>query len=211
MSEWESDLVVLVADKNMEAGVRGLLSRREALGLPKIRYDVYVHVARDPGCFLGGHDFLRPMAGRTAHALVLFDRDGSGREQETRESLEELVTQRLSSSGWGDRAAAIVLDPELEVWVWSDSPHVGRVLGWIEAHPDVRAWLHEKGMWAEGESKPEDPKAAVERVLRHVRKPRSSAMYGKLAAAVSLQRCTDPSFLRLREVLAGWFAEDTRS
>ena len=211
MSEWESDLVVLVADKNMEAGVQGLLSRREALGLRKIRYEVYVHVRRDPGCFLGGHDFLRPMAGRTAHALILFDRDGSGREQTTRESLEQLVTRRLASSGWDDRAAAIVIDPELEVWVWSDSPHVGRVFGWGEVRPDLQTWLREKGMWVEGESKPEDPKAAVERVLRHVRKPRSSAMYGQLARKVSFQRCTDPSFLRFREVLAGWFAEDTRS
>ncbi|MCH8217845.1 MAG: hypothetical protein IH892_13870 [Planctomycetes bacterium] len=210
MNGRESDLVVLVADKNMEASVRGLLSRREALGLRQIRYEIYVHVRRDPGCFLGGHDFLRPMAGRTAHALVLFDRIGSGREKNTRESLEDLVTGRLASSGWDDRAAAIVIDPELEVWVWSDSPHVGRVLGWREAYPDVQTWLRERGMWAEGERKPEDPKAAVERVLRHVRKPRSSAMYGKLADLVSFQRCTDPSFLRLRQILAGWFAEDTR-
>ena len=210
MNGWESDLVVLVADKNMEASVRGLLSRRQALGLRQIRYEVYVHVGRDPGCFLSGHDFLRPMAGRTAHALVLFDRIGSGREQNTRESLEDLVTGRLASSGWDDRAAAIVIDPELEVWVWSDSPHVGRVLGWREAHPDVQTWLREEGMWLEGERKPEDPKASVERVLHHVRKPRSSAMYGKLANSVSFQRCTDPSFLRFRQVLAGWFAEDAR-
>lgn len=210
MNEWESDLVVLVADKNMEAGVRGLLSRRQALGLRQIRHEVYVHVERDPGCFHRGHDFLRPMAGRTAHGLILFDRVGSGQEQNTRESLEQLVTERLASSGWDGRATAIVLDPELEVWVWSDSPHVDRVLGWTETRPDLRTWLRDEGLWSEGERKPDDPKAAVEGVLRHVRKPRSSAIYEKLGTSVSFQRCTDPSFLRFRQVLAGWFAEDTR-
>ena len=46
------------------------------------------------------------------------------------ENLETEAEQRLSSSGWDDRAVAIVLDPELEIWVWSDSPEVDDVLGW---------------------------------------------------------------------------------
>ncbi|MCK4659830.1 MAG: hypothetical protein KAV82_09950 [Phycisphaerae bacterium] len=207
MSDWELDLVLLVPDKNMEATVRGLLSRRQALALRQFRFEVYVHVERDPGCFHRGHDFLRPMAGRCAHGLILFDRVGSGQEQETRESLEKLVTMRLASSGWGDRGRTIVLDPELEVWVWSDSPHVDRCLGWEGRCPNLRTWLRTEEMWLKGRSKPEDPKAAVERVLRRVRKPRSSALYEGLAKSVSLKGCTDPAFLKFRQLLAEWFPE----
>ncbi len=207
MSEWESDLAVLVPDKNMEAAVRGLLSRRRSLGLRPLRFEMYVHVERDPGCFLRGNDFLRPMAGRFAHGLILLDRVGSGQENKTRQSLEDLVTTRLASSGWGDRAKAIVLDPELEVWVWSDSPHVDRLLGWEGRRPDLRTWLRNERMWLAGESKPSDPKAAVQRVLRRVRKPRSSAVYEGLARSVSLRNCTDPAFVRFRQLLAEWFPE----
>ena len=207
MSGWESDLVVLVADKNMEAGVRGLLSRWQALGLREVRHEVHVHVERDPGCFHRGHDFLRPMAGRYAHSLILFDREGSGQEQQTRESLEKLVTRQLASAGWGDRAKAIVIDPELEVWVWSDSPHVARLLGWEGGRPNLRRWLADERMWLKGRNKPEDPKRAVERALRRARKPRSSALFRGLAENVSLRSCTDPAFLKFRQTLAEWFPE----
>ena len=210
MSAYESDLVVLVPCKDMKAAVCGLLSRPQALNLRPLRSDVFVHPERDPGCFRRGHDFLRPMAGRYAHGLVMFDRDGCGQERKSPESLEQLVTTRLASSGWHDRAAAIVLDPELEVWVWSDSPEVDRCLGWQGRQPNLRTWLQQdEDVWLEGAAKPKDPKEAVERALYHVRKPRSSAIYEQLAEAVSLRRCTDPAFSKFRQLLAEWFPEQS--
>jgi hypothetical protein len=47
----------------------------------------------------------------------------------------------------------------------------------------------------------------VETVLRTVRQPRSSGLYRKLAEKVSLERCTDPAFDKLRIVLRRWFPE----
>ena len=117
------------------------------------------------------------MTTRASHALVVFDREGSGHESDPVSDLEEEVTRRLAAAGWGDRAAAIAIDPELEVWVWSDSPHVDRCLGWEGEQPSLRAWLEEQGMWPPGEPKPQDPKLAVELALRRARKPRSSALY----------------------------------
>jgi len=125
--------------------------------------------------------------------------------------LESEVEQRLSTAGWGDRAAVVVIEPELEAWVWSDTPHVDEALGWKDKRPSLREWLISEGFLAEDDTKPGRPKEAMEKALRLARKKRSSAVYGQLAKRVSFQRCTDPSFLRLRQVLAGWFAEDTRS
>ena len=199
------DLVVLIADKNIEGALRGLLSRPQALGLSEISCDLYVHPERDPGCRLRGHHFLKPFAHRYAHALVVFDREGCGREDEERASLESQVEDRLSSSGWDDRAAAVVIDPELEIWVWNDSPHVESALGW-SGEMSLRGWLMQKGWLREGESKPAQPKTAVEEALRVARRPRSSSMYHELARKVGTDRCVDAAFLKLKQTLVRWFS-----
>ena len=202
MNACHKDLAVLVADKNMETTVRGLLPRSESLGIRKIAFDIFVHPQRDPGCFRRGHDFLRPMVNRYAHALLLFDREGSGQERKTR---DVMVSARLAGAGWADRAAAVVLDPELETWVWSDSPEVDRGLGWEGRQTSLRDWLEQQGVWPAGQQKPTDPKDAVERALRHVRLARSSSIYGRLAGAVSLRRCQDASLAAFRNHLQNWF------
>lgn len=199
------DLIVLVPGGNDLETVKGLLSRPEALGIREVAFEVVPHAKHDPGCFLQSPDFLRSYAGRYRHALVLFDREGSGREEKSREALEEDLERRLSAAGWENRAAAVVMDPELEVWIWSDSPHVDEVLGWKYRRPTLRSWLVEAGFLTEGELKPERPKEAVEKALRLARKPRSSARYRQLAERVSFHRCEDPAFQKLKEVLQGWF------
>jgi len=100
---------------------------------------------------------------------------------------------------------AIVLDPELEAWVWSDSPQVDRTLGWAERSPNLRTWLEEQQLWPADIPKPHDPKHAMERALRAVRKRRSPALLRQLAERVSLRRCSDPAFIRLKTTLQRWF------
>jgi hypothetical protein len=203
-SGWESDLVVLVPDKDMESAIAGLLSRHQALGIRQIKFKIHVHPWRDSGCFLNSHNFLCLMTNRYAHALVLFDHDGCGQEGQSRESLEEMVERQLSDAGWDDRAAVIVLDPELEIWVWSSSPHVDRCLGWEGKQPKLRHWLCSQELWLENTSKPTDPKKAVEQALRKAQKPRSSSLYEQLAKAVSLQGCTDQAFAKFKAVMQRW-------
>lgn len=180
MSGWNHDLVVLVADACMEAALRGILGRHRSLPIRPVRVDYHTHVERDPGCLLRGHDFLRPLASQYAHGLVVFDREGCGEEASSRVAL-------------------------LEVWVWSDSPHVEDVLGWHDRTDSLREWLTSQGLLHQGHPKPERPKEAVERTLRLVRKPPSSQIYSQLATHVSLDRCTDPAFLKLRRLLTTWF------
>ncbi len=200
-----TDLVVLAADKQMESAIRGLLRREAALGIRTPSFDVFVHPERDPGCLTHAHELLRPLSTRYARALVMLDRLGSGKHELPCEVLEKDIEDRLCRSGWGDRAAAIVLDPELEVWVWSKSLHVDRILGWEGRTPDLWTWLREKGFLLPGHVKPQRPKEAMEEALRVARKPRSSAIYRDLAESVSLARCTDRAFTKLRQLLASWF------
>ena len=120
--QYIKDLVILVADKNMEFALKGILSRYHSMKIRDITREIYVHPEKDPGCLLRGHLFMRPFVNRFAHALVLLDRVGSGQERSARDELEIEIDKRLSSSGWGDRASAVVIEPELDIWVWSDSP-----------------------------------------------------------------------------------------
>jgi hypothetical protein len=199
------DLVLLVADKNMEASLKGLLSRFQALGLRQLTFDLYVHPERDPGCLLRAHEFLRPFVNRYERALVLLDHEGCGREAVERSMLELELERRLGEGGWAGRAAAVVISPELENWVWSDSPHIDRALGWDTQTVPLRTWLREKGLLEIEAAKPARPKEAVELVLFTARKPRSSSIYFGLAQLVSTDRCTDPAFLKLRSCLREWY------
>ena len=204
-ADCEGDLVILVPGRDEQAALEGILARHEALGFRPISAEFQRHPDRDPGCLLRAHEFLRPQANRFRHALVLFDRKGCGQEGKGRAGLEHEVESRLSASGWGDRAAVVVIDPELEVWVWSDSPHVEAHLGWEGREPDLHTWMLQEGFLQQDQAKPARPREAVDRVLRVARKRRSSSIYRQLAQDVSLTRCEDPAFLKLRETLRSWF------
>lgn len=170
-------------------------------------FDLYVHPERDPGCLLRAPDFLRPFANRYERALVLLDHDGCGRATEERSKLESDLEKRLAEAGWEERVAAIVISPELESWVWSDSPKVDLALGWEGKTPPLREWLREKSLLKAGAVKPFQPKRAVELALRTVYKPRSSAIYSEIAQEVSTERCIDPAFSKLRQHLREWFPQ----
>lgn len=199
-----TDLVLLVADKNIEHGVRGLLSRAEALGIRPLSSTTYVHPQRDPACAQKPHEFLRQFASDYDRALVMFDYQGCGRENRVPAQLEEDVRKLLSVNGWDGRADAVVIVPELEAWVFSTSPQVETCLAW-PGSPSLREWLEARGLWSQHQTKPADPKVALEAALAKLRRPRSSAIYEDLARLVSFGQCHDAAFNRFRTVLQEWF------
>jgi hypothetical protein len=202
------DLIALVADKDMESFLRGLLTRTNSLGVQPFGYDVFFHPGKDPGCLKKAHDFLRAFHRTYRHALVIFDREGCGSEDKSREELERLVENRLYQSGWENRGAAIVIDPELENWVWTNSPHVENALGWEGRIPNLRDWLvAERFLRSPAASKPSRPKEAIEKAMRIAKKPRSSSIYLQLAKTVTLTGCTDKAFLKFRQTISTWFTE----
>jgi hypothetical protein len=199
------DLVILAADKDLEFSLKGLLGRPEALGICPVNADIYVEPDHDPACALRGVEFLRNFQDQYRYALLMFDHEGSGKETAARKAIQAELNSALTVSGWGDRAEVIVLEPELEAWVWSDSLHVDDVAGWKDRDPKLRPWLVEQGWLNEGETKPSRPKEAFEAALRAARKPRSASLYKKLADNVGVRRCTDVSFGEFVAILRKWF------
>ncbi len=201
------ELIILVADKNMEHALKGVLSRPEALRIRAINPDIRVHPRRDPGCEKDGVEFLRNFSKKYCYALLLFDHKGSGKEQDEPNNLEEDLFDRFKRSSWGGRAKAIVLSPELEAWVWSNSPHVDKVIGWKNRQLSLRDWLTKQGYLQPGEAKPNEPKKAFEAALRETKKQRSSSLYEEIAKKVSLDQCEDRAFQRFKDILYEWFSQ----
>lgn len=196
------DIIILVADKNMEFAVKGILQRTPSLQIKEISYDIKVHNHRDPGIYKTAHDFLRIFTKKYSYALIMLDREGCGCNENVAQ-IAGNIQSRLDSSGWKERSKVIVLDPELEIWVWSDSPEVSACIGWDNG--ELRDWLQSEGHILPNTHKPQNPKRALENALRIKRKPRSSSIYGKIAERVSFKRCTDPAFQDFKSTLRQWF------
>lgn len=197
------DLIILAADKDLENALAGLLPRRQSLGIREVKADIQVHQEHDPGCARRGVPFLSIFARQYRHGLLIFDHQGSGREQTAPQELQNQLNEELAAA-WGERARAIVLAPELEAWVWNSSPHVATAINW-KGQPSLNNWLREQNWLGIGEDKPLQPKEAFRAALRYADTQPSAALYRQIAAKVSLSRCHDPAFQELRTILRLWF------
>lgn len=199
-----SDLVVVVADGGIEQAIRGILSRPHAVGIRELAGVEYPKLHKmDEGTYSAGHELAALYSDTHEHALVIFDLAWEGRPVDTASKMMEHVEENLQKT-WGSRARCVVIDPELESWVWSGSPHVADSLGW-NSISELRHWLEQNRLWAGDSVKPSDPKAAYLRAIREKKIPKSNAIFYKLASKVSFQRCIDPAFLRLTSTLREWF------
>lgn len=198
------DLYVLVADQDMVEALDGLLANHARLGIRPIDYAIAKHLQRDPGCRTDASQYLRGRIHDYHHALVVFDRNGCG-DDSSREEIQRTVERDLETNGWRDRSRVVVIDPELESWVWNGSNEVPKVLGWPGAYEQIKAWLVDEELWPSSSSKPPDPKKALRAVLRKRRKHVSSRLFGELARSITVRRCQDPAFAALTEILHHWF------
>ena len=198
------DLVVLVADNQIKVVVDALLDRPKAIGIRKISWRTIREFDSDPGCAKRGVIGLNRLRAEYKHALLVFDYEGSGVNSISTQELQAILNKELEKN-WGNKARAVILNPELEAWVWSDSPHVDKILGWKDKQTSLRKWLKEENWVSEGKSKPDRPKEAFEAALKIVGQVRNTELYGRLASNVSVKRCQDQSFLEFKQILKNWF------
>jgi hypothetical protein len=197
------DLVILVADKNMQFALKGALSRPIAMGIRPLSYEFRVHPGRDGGVRKTGPEILALERRVFNHALLILDFEGSGTELLAAPPLEHQLDARLQGH-WQDRARAIVIEPELDIWVWGSDNALEAAIGWSESL-HIRGWLQQRGFDFDKNGKPARPKEALEDALRKSRLPRSSAIYEHIANRISLHRCADRAFLRLKNQMVTWF------
>ncbi len=204
------ELIALAADKSIQLTIAEIIRRPNALGIHALAagsWDTLIHPTYDSGIVRTSHELLRSQSRLYRYALVICDLHGAGTIQ-ARTDVELRIERRLSECGWENRCSAVVIDPELEQWVWTDSPHVADVLGWHGRTPVLRGWLEAEGYWDPGRIKPATPQRALDAALRRVQKRRSSAIFQELARRVSFTTCIDPAFLKLKNTLQQWFPSD---
>ncbi len=199
------DLIVLTADKDMQQLLSGLLPRMPKVYASEVRkfsYDIKVHPFHD--CAYKDYgDFLRVFPQEYQYALTVLDYEGSGFHDPPVE-LSQTIENDLTHKGWQDKNACIVIEPELENWVWVDSPHLATAIDW-DSIDDLHEWLDKEGLKPLHQPKPNRPKEAFEKALYKSKMQRSSSIYKEIAEKASFKKCIDASFHKLRDTLKHWF------
>ena len=137
--------------------------------------------------------------------MIVLDHAWEGVPAASGAALEALIDEKLDEAGMADWAVPVVIEPELEAWVFSPSPHVPDVLGWKPSWSPIREALEERNLWVAADAKPTDPKAAIEYILGRTGKSRSASLFRRLARKVNTAGCRDRAFLRFKKLLQGWF------
>jgi hypothetical protein len=212
------DCIFLLADKNMQASIKGFFSKdrwRRALGCGSFDFEPRqdIHVAagdNDPGLYTRAHELLRPFIHTHRFAVIVLDAAWEGSPGAP--AIQDHISEQLESNGWAiDRFLVVVIEPELENWIWQASPHVAANLG-FDSIEDMRADAAVRANWPDGRYKPASPKETMEAVLRKKRIPRSSSIYQQITSKVSVKQCKDAAFQELTARLRVWFPpEDVAS
>jgi hypothetical protein len=77
------------------------------------------------------------------------------------------TADQLQRNGWAkDAVSVIVIEPELEAWLWAISPRVADMLGWQNERGGLRSLLTSRIRCDENSPKPSNPKEAMRQSLR---------------------------------------------
>lgn len=206
------ELIILVADGTMEAVFHAFFGReRWDLTLGCGPFDLWPQedifhdtLHTDGGVHKRAHELLRPYLNTHNRALVVIDQQFGG--DRPADEVRREILDRLEKNGWRGRCEIVVIDPELEVWLWQDKPQVSQALNF--SGPSLRAHLKETGEWPEDTVKPLDPKASLQTLIKPHRALKTKVVYSRIAKSVSVAGCTDQAFGRLASALRTWFPEE---
>ncbi len=207
------DLLVYVADGNMAEAVGGLLDRNQAhlvIGCAPFTFDsrIDIKIAKgqnDPGVYTRADALMQPYATEYARAVVIIDEEWEGSPGAA--AISERLREHLSAAGWPqERTLVLVVSPESDIWLWSDSPHTATALGWA-SWDALRPALEEEGLLVREQKKPSRPKEAAEWALGNGPKriPRSSKLFREVSGKVSVKRCEDDALSVFINQLRTWF------
>jgi len=205
------DLLIMTADSTMTQVLRAFFKREafaHSLGCDPFTIDVQKDILNTPGFTDGGlhtraHEIMRPFLGQYRNALVILDKQFGGERPAS--EVQQEIENNLRGNGWNGNlhnAAVIVIDPELEVWLWQDNVHVEKALG---AQSGLRQKLESDGVWPAGQAKPHQPKETMQETIIANHAGTYTPAYCRIASTVSVSRCSDPSFIRFRDQLRTWF------
>jgi hypothetical protein len=214
------DCLFWVADSRIKQVILGFLKRPDCFRLHNLgtspflfdeNEDLFSSPTMDPGTYTTGQEFIRLYQRSHRFAVVILDSDWKGSPGAA--AIRTNLSVRIESTGWTpERFRVVVIEPELEDWIWQRNQRVAGALG-FESHLEMAVAVQNAGHdWPDHEPKPSRPKEAFEAVAaRAKRLGKSSATHRQIVAAVTLAGCRDAAFRELRETLQGWFPLEKHS
>ncbi len=220
-------LVILVADKQMEEGLKAFFAHRGPDGQPR-QWHFKLGCApfpfapdqdiirdpesKDPELFRDCAELLRTQRRTYERALVILDRQFPGTPAEGATAIRERMLPRLHASGWAPGTVeVVVIEPCLEAWLWSDDVHVESAFG-HRRPPSLRDVMANEGLWPADSLKPvmvgsgDDLKFATRFAANRGGQKLETLLFRKVFGSPrNLDRCTEPGFLHLCAMLQRWF------
>jgi len=202
--------VFLVADETMRETFDAFLSRNGkhfSLGCRNFAFDpkedLIVAIGKyDSGVYDCAHEYLAPYLETHEHAVAVFDRK-YGTDRTADESRDHVIEEMLQSGWPRERFEVVVIDPELEMWLWTGTPHVKAA---FRCQEEPREWLAANNWWPAEAPKPPRPKKAAEALVAHGGQRRfNKTLHREIVAKSSVANCVDPAFGILRDALQRWF------
>ena len=158
----------------------------------------------DGGIHRRAHELLRPYIRSHQNAVVMLDKKFGG--QLPAAVVRGEILGNLLHNGWSAECAeVVVIDPELEVWLWQrGNPHIGMAFRY-NSPISLEEFLATEGLWSSAAVKPTKPKEAASLLLRQYRAGSPMVVYSRIVEHISVRGCQDPAFGHLVSALRRWF------
>jgi hypothetical protein len=190
--------------------------------------DISVHPKHDPGVWSKPQEVLLAAGKIYNKALVVLDEawEGAPPPEAIVANIETLVVKEAKWSR--DRFEVILIRPELEAWIWQRNTHVLDAFGFPGGQTQLWTLFEQQSLrlnrdtekhyfvpanplvaqppaWPSTASKPENPKGLVEALSAHCASGPASEIFSSITSTISVKKCADPAFHRLRDTLQAWF------
>ena len=213
------DIIFLVADGEMQATVEGFFENPafdQRLECSRFEFDtkqdLIKHPRKDAGVYQDGHNLLKSFVDTHNYAVVMVDFDFNDNLRVMNyQQFSDHISANMRAAGWpDDRFFVMAINPELEVLMWqSDTSRIEPIFDYPKERESgsLRAWLQERNLWNANDTKPADPKAAIDKVRSQSwgRKKTHSQIFKRIARDVSFRGCEDESFNGLVLQIQAWY------
>jgi hypothetical protein len=210
------DVIFHLADGNMEKGLKAFFARDDwdfVLGCERFEIDPLsendffrVGGDTDGGIWKHAADNLRPFRAKYEHAVVILDADFA--PNPGADVLRQDISAAMLRSGWPtERFLVVIIEPELEAWLWAPNLNVAQAFGFGDFER-LRAALERENVWNRGEAKPHDLKAARNFAAKQGGKKTGGPIFKAVFSTISqaaCERCEERGFICLRNALQEWF------
>ncbi len=202
----ETPLLVLVEGINDEWVLREVLKRgRELMFTPLSEAQVEFRRHSSEVCTRGA-EIVRTVSRHYGRFLLVWDYEGSAQQARgvAPSRAQGIVQSQLNTLGMRDRAKAVVIAPELEIWLWSDLDAVAKALGQPRTQIDslLNALAQKERLTPDAQ-----PKETLKRLASLCNDRADSSLYERITKQAKLDAWLREhwSFKSLVRALRRWF------